>query len=356
MFHLDPAHRNRSPFKGPSSPSLEILADLKDPIQTSPAILPDGTIVVATMAGNIHGIRRDGSTAFTSNLQSRIYSSPLIIGNQIFIGADAGSSKPPNNKGKFDCISSSGKLSWSLATDGDADTSPTLTPNNTIVFAAHKTLYSLRTDGTVLWRVRANRKMYSSPAVDSDGTVFIGAQDHRIYAVEHSGAIRFAVNVDADIDCAPSIGERGYVYVGVDGGSVVALDKMSGALIWKTAVNGHVRNGLTVTRSQDVVAGTYGPSPQVVCLNGETGEQLWSFRVPGTGALEHGVHGSPVEDIDANLYFGGQDNAIYSLTPGGELRWKIGTGGDMDAPIVLISDGTLLAASDDGKLYVVTDK
>jgi outer membrane protein assembly factor BamB len=186
--------------------------------------------------------------------------------------------------------------------------------------------------------------------------VFIGAQDRRVYSVDRTGQVRFATQLDQDIDCAPSVGENKQLYVGTDGGSVAAMDTTSGKVLWRTTVGGHVRSGLTITRSHDVVAGVYGPSPRVVAVNGETGELLWEFAVPGTGAKEHGVHGSPVEDKDGNLFFGGQDNAIYSLSASGELRWKIGTGGDMDAPVVLVSDGVLLAASDDGKIYQVTEQ
>ena len=346
MFHLDPAHSNRSPFRGPATPSLSVLADLRDPIQTAPAILGDGTIVVATLAGNVYGIRFDGTRAFTTNMNERVYASPLVVGNQVFFGSD---------HGRFVRISSTGGIGWSLSTDGDADTSATPAPNKSIVFAADNTLYCTRTDGTVMWRVRAKRKIYSSPAVDSDGTVFVGAQDHRLYGVSSTGTVRFATNLGHDIDCAPSIGERGSVYVGTDGGTIAAIDKKSGSVVWQKPVGGHVRGGLTLTRSHDVVAGLYGPSPRVVCLHGATGELLWSFSVPGTGAKEHGVHGSPVEDKDGNLYFGSQDNAVYSLTARGELRWKVGTGGDIDAPVVLVSDGVLLAASDDGKLYRVVE-
>jgi len=346
MLHLDPARRNRSPFRGPASPSLSVIADLHDPIPTAPAVLPDGTIVVATLGGNVHGVRDDGTIVFTTSLDDRVYSSPLVIGDRIFLGSD---------DDRFVSMSASGKIVWSLATDGDADTSAVPTPNNQIVFAAKDTLFSVRKDGTVVWRVRAKRKIYSSPAVDADGTVFIGAQDRRVYAIDRAGKVRFATSLGEDIDCAPAVGERGLVYVGIDGGAVVGIDVLKGDVAWRTPVGEHVRLGLTVTRSQDVVAGVYGPSPQVVCFDGQTGEQLWSFAVPGTGAKEHGVHGSPVEDADGNLYFGSQDNAIYSLTAQGQLRWKIGTGGDMDAPVVLLSDGVLLAASDDGKLYRVVD-
>ncbi len=181
----------------------------------------------------------------------------------------------------------------------------------------------------------------------------MGAQDDRLYGIRRVGSIRFEVDLGRDVDCAPAVDDDGTVFAGTDGGAVVAVNPEDGSVMWRTEVGGHVRGGLTVTRSHDVVAGVYGPAPRVVCLDGETGKERWSFAVQGTGARSFGVHGSPVEDADGNLLFGAQDDAVYCLTPRGQLRWKMATGGDVDAPVVLIADGVMLVASDDGKLYRV---
>ncbi|MCU0692309.1 MAG: PQQ-like beta-propeller repeat protein [Polyangiaceae bacterium] len=177
--------------------------------------------------------------------------------------------------------------------------------------------------------------------------------ERSLYAVREDGSIKFSVDLGADVDCAPSVGDDGVVYVGTDGGAVVAVDPERGEVRWRTDVGGHVRGGLTLTRRRQVVAGVYGPSPRVVSLDAATGREAWSFAVYGTGAREFGVHGSPVEDARGALYFGAQDDIVYALGPTGSLRWKLRTGGDVDAPVVLTEPGVLLAASDDGKLYCV---
>jgi outer membrane protein assembly factor BamB len=75
------------------------------------------------------------------------------------------------------------------------------------VFAAGKTVYALWTDGSVLWRVKAKRKVYSSPAAAPDGTVFIGAQDDRLYAIGRDGksnaneTARLSEEVAQDAEC-----------------------------------------------------------------------------------------------------------------------------------------------------------
>src|SRR5262249_1355689 len=116
---------------------------------------------------------------------------------------------------------------------------------------------------------------------------------------------------------------------------------------------GFVRGGLTVTRAGTVLAGTYGPAPRVVALDGATGQERWSFGIQGTGAAEFGIHGAPLEDAAGNLYFGAHDDRVYALDARGGPRWSFATGGDVDAPLVIGPGGTLYAGSDDGHLYAL---
>jgi len=347
MLHLDPARTNRSPFLGPADPVVLWTFEAGAPIETAPVQLPDGTTVIATLAGRVAAVTADGKRDWSLDLHARLYGSPLMDRGTIYLGADSG---------KLVAISSRGKIRWQLDTDGEADTAATLAPWGAILMAAGKVLYAVRPDGNVLWRVKAQRKLYGSPAVGPDGTVYVGSQDDRLYAVTREGRIRWSTSLGADVDCAPSVDDDGTVLAGADGGAIVALEGASGKMRWRAQVGGHVRGSLTITRAGAVVAGTYGPAPAVVAIDIATGRELWRFAVQGTGATEFGVHGSPVEDAAGNLYFGAQDDVVYSLTGDGRLRWRVGTGGDVDAPVILAGSGRLLAASDDGKLYCVVDR
>jgi outer membrane protein assembly factor BamB len=154
------------------------------------------------------------------------------------------------------------------------------------------------------------------------------------------------------VDCAPALGDDGTVFAASDAGVVVALDAR-GEERWRTVVRGYVRGGLTVRRNGDVLAGTYGPGPRVVALDGASGEQRWSFRIQGTGAAEFGIHGAPLEDAGRKLFFGAQDDAVYALDADGSFLWRFATGGDVGAPLVVGRDGVLYTGSDDGHLYAL---
>ena len=100
--------------------------------------------------------------------------SPLVSSDAIFVGSDAH---------KFFGITREGVIRFRLDTPGDVDTGAVPTPWGGIVFASGRCCTRPKPDGTLLWRVQARRKCYSSPAVGDDGTVYVGSQDHFFYAV-----------------------------------------------------------------------------------------------------------------------------------------------------------------------------
>lgn len=346
MLHLDPRRTNRSAFAGPTDPVIAWTYDAGGPIEAAPALLEDGTIVVASLGGRVHGVTRDGARKFSTDLGNRVYSSPLVTGEGIFIGSDAH---------RFFALTPEGRIRWRLETQGDADTGATVTPWGGIVFAAGRMVYAVEPNGTVLFRVKTRRKTFASPAVGEDGTVFVGSQDDHVYALTPDGKVAWSCDVGADADGSPAIADDGTVYVGTDGGEVIALDPADGSIRWRRSVGGFVRGSLAVGRDGSIFAGTYGPMPRLVALEPNEGEIRWSFAIRGTGALEFGIHGGPVEDAEGRLYFGAQDDFVYALRPDGSLLWKLPTGGDVDASLVITEDGTLLAGSADGKLYAIRD-
>lgn len=346
MLHLDPRRTNRSPFTGPSSPTIAWTFDAGGPIEATPALLDDDTILVASLGGKLHALNLDGSLAFSVDLGDRIYSSPLVTEDGIFVGSDAK---------RFFGLTREGKIRFRLQTQGDADTGATVTPSGHIVFAAGRMIYGIKPDGTLVFRVKTARKTFSSPAVGEDGTIYVGSQDDHVYALAEDGTLRWRTNVGADADGGPAIADDGTVYVGTDRGEVLALDPQTGAIRWRQKVHGFVRGSFSVGRDGTIFAGTYGPTPRLVALEPEDGAVRFEFPIRGTGALEFGIHGGPVEDAQGRLYFGAQDDYLYALAPDGSLLFKLKTAGDIDASPVILPDGTLLVGSADGKLYAIRD-
>ena len=69
--------------------------------------------------------------------------------------------------------------------------------------------------GTVLWEFRTGGSVSSSPAIDSDGTVYVGSWDDKLYAINgKTGDKLWEFETRYRVRSSPAIGSDGTVYVG----------------------------------------------------------------------------------------------------------------------------------------------
>ncbi len=342
-LHGDARRTHRAAARGPRALHVAWTTALGAPIETQVVASPDETtLYVATLGGDLVALDRKGAVRWRVPLGDRAYSTPCVAPDgTVYVGSDAK---------HFFAVTPAGKVRWTLDVDGEADTGAARAPDGTVVFAAGRIVYAARPDGEVAWRFAARGKVFAAPAIAADGTVIIGSQDGHVYGIR-DGARVFATDLGADVDGAPAIGDDGAIFVGTDAGDVVRLSP-AGAVVWRTPVGGFVRGPLSVARNGDVLAGVYGPTPREVRV--ESGGRLrGSFWVQGTGSPEFGVHGGALEDAAGTLFFGAQDDTLYAVGADGGTLFSLHTGGDVDAPATVLTDGSLVVGSDDGTVYTL---
>jgi len=351
MIHGDARHTSRARGLAPAmTPSVMWSHDMGGPIEAQVTTSPDElTLYVASLGGKLAALARaDGAPRWELDLGDRMYATPCVAADgTIIVGTDAS---------KLLSLSPEGKVRWSLQTDGDADTGPVITDDGSIVFAAGRMVYSVTPLGYVKWRFAAKRKVFTAPAIGPRGQVYFGSQDHRAYALAPDGRLIWTVDLGADVDGAPALGDDGAVFVGTDADEVVRIDAEDGHITWRSKLGGYVRGTLSVARNGDVLAGVYGPVPRAVRLRADDGAVRGDFPIQGTGAREFGVHGGALEDAAGTLLFGAQDDSVYAIDSSGKLSWRFTTGGDVDAPITLLSDGSVVVASDDGRVRLLAGR
>ncbi len=354
LLHGDARRTHRSNATGPTRAKLRWTTPVGGPVEAQVVASPDErTLYVASLGGSLTALDAEtGASAWALPLGDRVYSTPCVAPNgTIYVGSDAH---------LFYAISAKGTVAWKLETAGDADTGA-LFVGNLVVFAAGPSVYAVRPGGDVAWRFDAKKKVYTAPALSAEPAldggregekpiIVIGSQDHHVYALTALGALEWSVDLGADVDGAPVVGDDGAITVGTDGGELVRLSA-SGEVQWKVQVGGYVRGPLSVARNGDALAGVYGPTPRVVRVGVDGGVEA-SFALPGSGARELGVQGGPLEDATGALFFGAQDDDVHALGPEDAWEWSFATGGDVDAPLTLLSSGALVAASDDGNIYL----
>ena len=98
--------------------------------------------------------------------------------------------------------------------------------------------------GNVIWEFQIGGWVESSPAIGSDGTIYIGAGEKRkVYALNgKTGAIIWEFAAGQSVDSTPAIGSDGTVYIGSGDwsgdGKVFALNGTNGTKIWESIVGG----------------------------------------------------------------------------------------------------------------------
>jgi len=95
------------------------------------------------------------------------------------------------------------------------------------------------------WTCTTGGQVSSSPAIGSNGLVYIGSNDSKVYAIEQAtGAVQWSVTLSSQSGlCSPSIGKDGTVYVAMSNGPLYALNGTSGAIEWTFKDS---QDGLTV--------------------------------------------------------------------------------------------------------------
>jgi outer membrane protein assembly factor BamB len=345
MVHGGSRHQHRSAARGPSAVRVGWRTNVEGAVAAQvTASADEQTLYVATLGGAVTALARgDGAKRWSVALGDRVYSTPLVHEDgTIYVGTDGK---------RLVALSPQGSVLWRLEVEGEADSGGVFAKDGSVVFAAGSFVHAARRGGDLAWRFGAKGKVFTAPAITEGGLVVVGSQDHRVYALGSAGAPAWSTDLGADVDGAPVVDDKGAIYVGTDKGEIVKLDE-GGAVAWRTPVGGFVRGVLSVARNGDVLAGTYGPIPRVVRVASD-GTIRGAFSIQGTGAREFGIHGGPLEDATGALFFGAQDDAVYAIDAEGALRWRFETGADVDAPLTMLSDGSLVVPSEDGTIAML---
>ncbi|MEF8836175.1 MAG: PQQ-binding-like beta-propeller repeat protein, partial [Candidatus Thermoplasmatota archaeon] len=66
-------------------------------------------------------------------------------------------------------------------------------------------------DGTEEWNFTTGNSVYSSPAIDSDGTIYVGSYDNNLYALNPDGTEKWSFSTGGSVYSSPAIGSDGTI-------------------------------------------------------------------------------------------------------------------------------------------------
>ena len=155
-------------------------------IQSSPAIMADGSIVITTSAGFVHRISDSGEELWSYEIGAESRSSIAVDAQgRLYFGAD---------DGVVYCLNASGEEQWTFSVDGAGEeasriySSPAIDQEgNVYIGSGNGNLYSLTSEGTFRWAFATSEAVDASPAVDEDNQIYFASRNGLAYCVNPNG-------------------------------------------------------------------------------------------------------------------------------------------------------------------------
>lgn len=193
-------------------------------------------------------------------------------------------------------------------------------------------LIAINQDGTLKWRFKTEGLILgSSPAIDEDGTIYVGSWDTKLYAINPNGTQKWSVGTGGSIFSSPAIGDDGTIYIGHMENSIVAVNS-NGTIKWNYPTGSWITSDPAIGDDGTIYIGSADNYLYALYPNGTL---KWRFK---TG---HYIKGPPSIADDSTIYIGSWDDYLYALYPNGTMKWKISVGYGTETNPSIASDGTI---------------
>ncbi len=356
IFH-DPQHTGRSPYRGPQLGQVEWLFNAGYWVFSSPAIDEAGMVYFGSNNNYLYAVLPNGALAW-SKLHGGGNSSPLIASDGTVYTIGTGEMVGYANVCSFD---KSGNLNWQyFAERGEFSASPSISKDGQTIYLASNYLYAIHKDGTLQWKARPDTtdSFIYSLAISPDGNTLYATGEKALYAMGSDGTSKWKMD---GVFSNPAVDNDGNVYIaGGNGGSLYSFSK-DGQIRWQ---RDDIYWGLEDPGPVVGGDGTIYISGQAVYAVDRAGHLKWKydFVVNGIGMRSQCV---PAIDIDGTIYVGKgttrspQDSINFvALNPNGTLKFAMslrdpdGTVPDIDSRPAISADGKIYVGSDSPGYYL----
>ena len=128
-------------------------------------------------------------------------------------------------------INPNGTLKWVTDLFGHVKSSPAIGSDGTIYVGSDKEdVFALDPDdGTIIWQYPTRGPVKSSPAIAADGTIYIGSNDASLYALNPDGTVKFRFIAKGSVNSSPAITADGTVYFASEANHPTSLYALVGS-------------------------------------------------------------------------------------------------------------------------------
>jgi len=277
-----------------SSDGMELWRNYKQATShdlSTPLIGTDGNICLADNWGYLTSYNANGDINYSINVTDSYYglTTPAIDNNGTIYTTNAYFSA-------FYALSSDGELEVSeQILDEQGTSKPAIGADGTVYFTTNKALHAYTPEGVEQWSVSLGGTD-SSPAIDSEGIIYVGSYSGYLYAINPDGTIKWKFLAGGKIYSSPVLDFDGNLYFGCNDSKLYALSS--------------------------------------------TGNEIWTYTT-GDSILS-----SPAIASEGVVFFGSNDGYVYALRLDGTLCWKYNTGYEIESSPVISNNGTIIISNE----------
>jgi outer membrane protein assembly factor BamB len=272
-------------------------------VYSSPVISGTGTVFVGSDDNKVYAIDAASGQKkweFVTG-SSVIASGTLGTDGTLYIGSF--------DKKLYALDGRTGQRKWDFLTDGQIWSTPAIGPDGTVyVGSSNRTFYGLDgATGQQRWAAPLTSGIFegASPAIGANNTIYVPDGSALIALDMQSGQVKWQfTNATYKTFLSPAIGSDGTIYIGSADQKVYALNGQSGVVIWTFTGNGRP-TGIALAADGTVYFGS--GDRKLHALNHMNGQQLWEFPVLGD------MYSDPAIGADGTVYFGTIYDGVYAI-------------------------------------------
>jgi outer membrane protein assembly factor BamB len=216
--------------------------------------------------------------------------------------------------------------------------------------------YALNENGDVIAEIDLEGAITSSATLDNEGNIFVGTRSNQLFALNFQAALNsfetlWFAKTEGEIATSPLVAPNGLVIVGDSAGTVYALNSRdNGSEVWRFSSEALIGNSIAVATNGTVIVGNN--AGELYGLDLETGEQNHLFTLSGGDEISNVAIAN-----DGSIYFGAYDNYLYALDADFKQKWRKDLQGIVTGSPVIDVDGNIYVATyDTAEVFALADQ
>ncbi len=231
---------------------------------------------------------------------------------------------------------------WTYQTGARVFASPIVGHDGTVyVGSLDGQFVALNPDGSLKWRYSAGQKIYPSALITGSSIIF-GTNQKELVSLSLQGQPRWKLPLHDAVDASATLGPDGRIYVVANGAYAVDL---LGRLHWHKPTADHVRTAPVIHPAHLVIIGT--TEGTLIALRPD-GSLAWEVALGGA------IEGAASVGDDGQIYVGTGRGEIVQVDATGAVGWRFKTGSEVRATPAIARNGTIVVGSYDGKVYAIS--